>query len=425
MKLAYLSPLPPKKTGIATYSAHLLPHLMRHFDISAMDFGPELNWPNAIDLFSMPSYRASLMSYPMRLYHLGNNPHFHLKLYQVFLESPGIVVLHDTVLYFLMAGDGIGGLAKECNETFPGRGLQTALEILHQTPSNNLLLYGHPGNYPLVNRVLKNAQGIIVHNKTSKQTIEKMGYKGAIEVIPLLSYPIENYLSTMDRATAKRSAGLKSEEIIFGCFGFIGKTKRIDKILQALARIQSQIPNFTLIIVGEGESLEPWINKFGLSSKVKLYGFVTEEEYVRFLSACDIVINLRYPSMGETSATLMQAFAIAKPCLVTNHAWFAELPNDAVVKIPYDDSEVESLAQVLIELTTNENSRNRIGSRARTWAQNECSPDKIAKLYASFIHSIIQRSQHDLQVNDPKAERFASGEAIKYFNQRILSITLK
>lgn len=420
MKLAYLSPLPPKKTGIATYSAHLLPHLMRHFDISAMDFGPELNWPNAIDLFSRPSYRASLVSYPMRLYHLGNNPHFHLKLYHVFLESPGIVVLHDTVLYFLMAGDGIGGLAKECNETFPGHGLQKALEILHQTPSNNLLLYGHPGNYPLVSRVLKNAQGIIVHNKTSKQTIEKIGYKGAIEVIPLLNYPIENRLSTMGRAAAKRSVGLKSEEIIFGCFGFIGKTKRIDKILQALARIQSQIPNFTLVIVGEGEPLEPWITKFGLSARVKLYGFVTEEEYVRLLSACDIVINLRYPSMGETSATLMQAFALAKPCLVTNHAWFAELPDNVVIKIPFDEAEITRLSTALLELTQSEQKRLDLGERAHAWVLANCSPEHVAKQYADFIHTVVQAEKLK-EASLVKGSPIPSEWVIDYFRRRIES----
>ena len=35
MKLAYLSPLPPSRSGVSEYSVDLLPHLFRHAEVSA------------------------------------------------------------------------------------------------------------------------------------------------------------------------------------------------------------------------------------------------------------------------------------------------------------------------------------------------------------------------------------------------------
>ena len=41
----------------------------------------------------------------------------------------------------------------------------------------------------------------------------------------------------------------------------------------------------------------------------------TDKEFREHLAASDIVVNLRYPSMGETSATLLLAMLHSKPCL--------------------------------------------------------------------------------------------------------------
>ncbi|MEA2489155.1 MAG: hypothetical protein QOH21_947, partial [Acidobacteriota bacterium] len=60
------------------------------------------------------------------------------------------------------------------------------------------------------------------------------------------------------------------------------------------------------------------------------------------------LVNLRYPSAGETSGTLIRAFDAGKPVAVSDYAQFAELPDDCVVKIPFGEGEVAAVADFFL-----------------------------------------------------------------------------
>ena len=69
-------------------------------------------------------------------------------------------------------------------------------------------------------------------------------------------------------------------------------------------------PNARMILVGEPHPefpIEPMIRTLGLSAHVRVLGFAPIEDFVGYLAACDIVLNLRYPTVGESSGTLLRA----------------------------------------------------------------------------------------------------------------------
>jgi len=390
MRLAYLSPLPPKRSGIATYSAHLLPELARHFDVVPMDFGAPIADPAAVDLLENASARADLRSFPARLYHLGNNPHYHLEIYRTLRDAPGVVVLHDTVLYYLMAGQGFGGLVLECCDNDGPAGVTAALAIRDAAPERDVLRYATPERYPLLQGVLRRAQGIIVHNDTARRQLEAASYKGPVAVIPHLSYPVgDAALSDPAQiASRKRAIGLDPEELHIGCFGFIGRTKRIEQVVRALELVAPRLPKWRLLIVGEGEAPDDLLRESPIGGRIVRLGFVGETDWNRYLGAVDLVLNLRHPSMGETSGSLMQAMEYGKACLVTDDAWVSELPDAAVVKIPYDHTEVRELAAQLARLAADPAARIRIGQQARAYCDTQCRPERAATLYAEFIRQV-------------------------------------
>src|SRR5207253_4220562 len=80
MKVGFFSPLPPAPTGVADYSATLLP-LLR--SCGTVEVAPE--------------------KCDVALYHVGNNT-LHRDIYQLALTHPGFVVLHDAVLQHLLLG---------------------------------------------------------------------------------------------------------------------------------------------------------------------------------------------------------------------------------------------------------------------------------------------------------------------------------
>ena len=92
MKVAVFTPMPPERSGIADYSALLLPALQARCEIVVVRRGAKKP-PRGTDLC---------------VYHIGNNPEAHGWIVDALRRTPGLVVLHDFVLHHLVAGITIG-----------------------------------------------------------------------------------------------------------------------------------------------------------------------------------------------------------------------------------------------------------------------------------------------------------------------------
>jgi hypothetical protein len=86
VKVAYYSPLPPSRSGIADYSALLLPALRERVEVVVAEQGKRA--PDA----------------DVALYHVGNDPDAHGWIVDALRKRPGVVVLHDFVLHHLVVG---------------------------------------------------------------------------------------------------------------------------------------------------------------------------------------------------------------------------------------------------------------------------------------------------------------------------------
>ncbi|HZT44810.1 MAG TPA: hypothetical protein VFA24_01415, partial [Gaiellaceae bacterium] len=78
MRVAYYSPLPPSRSGIADYSALLLPELAKRLDVAVARPGRFRRTPKA----------------DVALYHVGNDPAEHGWIVDALQKRPGVVVLH-------------------------------------------------------------------------------------------------------------------------------------------------------------------------------------------------------------------------------------------------------------------------------------------------------------------------------------------
>src|SRR6478609_6669140 len=165
MKVAYYSPMPPERTGIAHYSAMLIPELRKRLDLELVP----------------PKHQA--LSTKHCIYHLGNNPH-HEWIYLEALKTPGVIVLHDVVLHHLIVemtlarGDADGYAAAlrashgEVGEAW-ARGRAAGL---HSEMGNFLL----PASIEIANRSL----AVIVHNRWAADLLRSFGVTTPIYVVP-------------------------------------------------------------------------------------------------------------------------------------------------------------------------------------------------------------------------------------------------
>jgi glycosyltransferase involved in cell wall biosynthesis len=386
VRLAYFSPLAPKRTGIAQYSAHLGRALSAHAAIDFFDTLPASSpVPDrpVLDYVARPELLLGLERYDGVLYHLGNNPHYHLDIYRALIEAPGTVVLHDTVLYYLIAGLGRGGMLREFLYNYGPNRIGEFFAIERDSVAGDVLRYRAPERYPLLRRILTTATGIIVHSETSARLVRAAGARCGVYAVPLLTYPVAPP-EAQARSRLRAELGVAPDELLLGCFGFIGPTKRMSVVFEALARQR----RCKLLIVGEGEALDGEIAARNVGDAVIRPGFVDDARFDALLRSVDVLVNLRYPSMGETSATLTQAMACGTPSIVSDHAWFAELPDQAVVKIGVGPGEAEALAHALDVLAGDSGKRAAIAAAARHYVETHCAPDTVALRFIKILAAL-------------------------------------
>ncbi len=178
--------------------------------------------------------------------------------------------------------------------------------------------------------MLDQATGLIVHSQYVADRARAAGYEGPLWRIPHPVWP----MGAVEPATDV------SGDPLIGCFGYLNMNKRIPQLLEAFASFRRTRPGARLLLVGaagERFDVERRLERLGLTDGVERMDYVTEERLWSLMAACDVLVNLRYPTMGETSGSVIRALALGQPLLVSDVGWFSELPDDAVLKVPVDD----------------------------------------------------------------------------------------
>jgi hypothetical protein len=141
-------------------------------------------------------------------------------------------------------------------------------------------------------------------------------------------------------------------------------------ILEAMAKTH----DVELLVVGEAA---PNID----ASKFRTTGYVSDEEFDAYFARVDRIVNLRYPTAGETSGTLIRAFEAGKPVAVSDYAQFSEYPDDCVVKIPFGDGEADALAEFLMR----DFDRARIAKAQHEWLEANARLEQTADGYVRAL----------------------------------------
>jgi glycosyltransferase involved in cell wall biosynthesis len=368
VRVAYYSPLPPERSGVADYSALLLPALAERIEVDVVRRGSRRR-----------RRRADVW-----LYHVGNDPKAHGWIVEALRRRPGVVVLHDFVLHHLVAGmtlgraDGGGYLDAMQREAGPvGRMLAHGV-IDGLVPP---LWEDRAADYPLVGEVLASAAGLIVHSGYVERLVRGSGYEG-----PIWRIPHPAWSPPLDIDPVELPAG----RMVIGCYGHLNPAKRVPQLLEAFALLRRSIPEALLLLVGSlspGMELDPVYHRLGLRAgeDVIRVDYVDEARLWSYLSACEICVNLRYPTMGETSGIVVRALSLGRPLVVSDVGWFAELPDEAVVKVPVGEEEVGAVAHALERLARSPELRTRIGDAARAVAQGEHGLGRVAEAYVAAI----------------------------------------
>jgi glycosyltransferase involved in cell wall biosynthesis len=358
------------QTGIADYTYELLAGLApeRHCTVVCEDGISHLHAPRGVELVSLAEYyrRLSYFEESTHLYHLGNNPD-HVYMLPVLVARPGIVVLHDPALHHLLdcATAALGDFEKYAAAVaaeYGGPGRVLAKQFLESRLRDMTMVR----EMPMLAGIIGPARGVIVHSQFAAVKVLARMPSAAVTVVP--HHYVPPVPPPQARAELRAVWGFGAADILFLSLGFVTHTKCLDRVLTALSLVAEDMPPFRYIVAGERRPYEPDIremaDRMGLSDRVLTIGFVNDAQFYELIAAADIVVNLRHPVGGETSGTLIRALGGGACTVVVDRGPFAEIPDEATVKVPWGTGFDLRLAAELRHLAKNPERRARIGAAA-------------------------------------------------------------
>jgi glycosyltransferase involved in cell wall biosynthesis/SAM-dependent methyltransferase len=371
MRVALFSPLPPARSGIADYSEALVDALARLVQL---------------EVFTRGDPQFDVGQFDAVVYQVGNNM-CHDFVYETALRYPGVVVMHESNLHHLIADltikrDDWDAYVRECeyNGGVAAREFAERVRRLEVGPDYE--------GQPLTRRILDSARGVVVHSRFMETEIRAAGFAGPIGVIPHGAW-----IPAADRNGYREKLGLDERAPLVGIFGFLKPYKRIAESLRAFRRVVRLAPEARMILVGEPHPdapVEPMIRSLGLSSHARVLGFAAMDDFVGYLAACDIVLNLRFPTVGESSGTLLRSLGLGKAVLVSEIGSFQEFPDDVCLKVPVGAGEEDLLFEYLNLLISRPEVARELGARAKEYVARECSWAVVAERYAEFLRTVAE-----------------------------------
>lgn len=395
-RLAYVSPLPPERSGIADYSAELLPELSRHYEIdliTPLSNVEDARLGNRFAVRSLDWFRRHSGEFDRVLYHFGNSD-LHEHMFDLIAEIPGVVVLHDFFLGNIQAHREFASQRANSwtQALYASHGYPA---VVDRSKAKELadVVFKYPCNFD----VLRFAQGVIVHSDHSKQLAKAWLDDDAAAdwaVIPLLrGLPAP---SSNRRASARAELGLSEQDVLVCAFGMLGPTKLNHRLLQAWQSSSlAHDPRCKLVFVGEndqgsyGAQIQQGV--LGTQGQVTITGWAEQAVFQRYLQAADIAVQLRTLSRGETSAAVLDAMANEVATIANANGSMAGLPSNAVRMLPDDFSDAE-LIEALESLRDSAPARMALAKNGRALIQAVHAPETCARQYVDAIEALTAKA---------------------------------
>ena len=394
-RVAFVSPLPPEKTGVADYAARVLPTLLPYFDIELVAEQPRVELPAA--LAHLPRrdaawLRAHAADYDHIVYQFGNSP-FHSHMLDLLAAHPGVVVLHDFFLSSMLMHEQVSG-AK------PGVWQQA---LLHSHGYAALAASLAPDGmeaardaYPANLAILQQASHVIVHSEYAR-TLARQWYgplAGGDWSMAQLPRAVPD---VHDRDAARRALGIAPDAFLVCNFGFVAPTKHCMELLRAwLDSTLGGDRQCHLVFVGAnhggdyGRQITDTIAAAGAGERVRVSGWTSDDDYLRYLQAADLAVQLRTISRGETSGTVLDCMIYQLPTIINANGAMAEFPPQAAWMLP-DLFTQEQLVEALQSLRGDAARRAALGREAFALMGVRNSPERVGLMYRDALALATRR----------------------------------
>jgi glycosyltransferase involved in cell wall biosynthesis len=373
--LAWVSPLPPQKSGISIYSKVLLFSMRDDADIDIYYDGVEPDQLIQKSFSCLPLKKLSqhFQKYDEVIYHIGNNTAFHKNIYKYAWNYPSTLLVHDWNIQHFM---------KEAFDNKRDREYYKEAESIFNRVDIDETSKRLPS---MVDAIVAKSKRVIVHHQWVKKQLHRRDH---VEVIPLFSF-IEEAYTHDDIASLRGKFNVSDKIFLITVFGDVNHNKLPSVVIEAIKLLIDEGYPIELLFVGkiQNETRDLFTTlTFPYNKKIRVTDYVESLEYYSYLYASDLIINLRNPSMGEASFTLAEALYAKKPIIIGDLNQYKEFPDHVIAgKIPYDGNEIDSLSQLIKKILNKPLLRKKIALNAKEYSKSILGLDRVKK---SFLRDV-------------------------------------
>jgi glycosyltransferase involved in cell wall biosynthesis len=358
MRVAWFSPLPPVRSGIASVNAALLPQL--DAELATIDRFVDAPANRGAGVFNAHDFvwKARRTPYDLVVYQLGNAA-CHDYMWAYLAAYPGVVVLHDPRLHHARARQ----LLQQ------GRADDYRREFCYDHPDavGDFVEYavvglGGPIYYAwsMLRVVMRTARAVCVHNARVAADLREEFPGVQIETIrlgtPAASAPPDA------RSRVRARLGVGDRTTLFAMFGKITAEKRAAQILEALDALVRDGIDAHLMMAGDASGLPELADRvraLGEPSRVHVADYLEDAEIGEYLAAADACLCLRWPTALETSASWLQCLSASRASVISDLAHLVDVPDAVALRVDLLDEQASLLA-AMRTLASDERARARI-----------------------------------------------------------------
>lgn len=386
-EIAYVSTYPPRKCGIATFTADLVRSMCL------------LNRLKGQTVIPIDGRRLSKSAYGRVQHKIGRDFIEDYSLMAELLNSTDIDAVNIQHEFGIFGGNNGRFICKFLNKL--NKPVCTTLHtVLPDFDEEKLEVFNH---------IVERSNVIVVLNETTRSLVKQYGVESKkIKVIPhgCPDVPL------VDSDKVKPVLGLK-DKFVLSTFGLLSRGKGIEYVIDALPSIVDKEPNAVYYVLGvthpqvkftEGEvyrnNLIQKAKHLGVSSHVRfLNRFLSKEELQNFLQATDVYITPYLGPNQVSSGTLSYALGAGKAIVSTPYLHAKEALGDGRgVFCGFNDS--QSIAEKTIEIIENKPLRRSLERKAYQYSRNFTWP-LVAKKYLSLFNELTGQSKGDWQCGYP------------------------
>ncbi|MFW2382939.1 MAG: glycosyltransferase [Acidimicrobiales bacterium] len=366
-RIAVVTPLPPQPSGIAYYSARLLPELARFASVSAftavndeeghVEFDPVLGC-GLHGLDELEEMHFGGQPFDRIVYMMGNS-RFHVQALQMLGRLPGAVLFHDAryvglynELYRLdprrLGADHVG---HRLNQLYPDR-YRPAVVQSHTIDPTTSVRFG----ILMAAEIMSVATQMLCHSEHAARLL-------TLDTGATVDHIFDLPVPRLEPAATHR------ESSVVGVFGIVDPAKNPELVIEACSLVPGA--GMTVRFVGECEPLlrdHLQQRADDVAVAVEFTGPIDSDRFLRQQRSVTIAVQLRRFSNGESSGALAELIAAETPTITTRLGAAAELPVDVVETASPEVSSGE-LAEQISRLTSDPYLTLRMAEAMRRYSE--------------------------------------------------------